>query len=47
MEISLGMILFYAGAAGLVLFAAAGAICWIVFRRKRRRLLHSIETEYR
>ena len=46
MDISLSVLLFYGGIAGAVLFVLAGIVCWLVLRKKGRKLRESIDKEY-
>lgn len=44
---SLGTILLWCGLGGAALSLVAGAVCWLLLRRKGRELLHAIEREYK
>lgn len=39
-------LLMLGGGIGLAVFALAGAVCWSLLRKKRKKLLHAIEQEY-
>ena len=41
-----GQLLFWGGAAGVAVFAAAGIASWAVLHRRKLELLQTIETEY-
>lgn len=42
-----GQILFYGGSVGVALFGLLTIVMWIVYEKKKKKLLQDIEQEYR
>jgi len=45
-ELTLGEMLFYGGIAGTVFFVLLFVVLWLVYEKKKKKLIRKIEQEY-